>query len=77
MITTGLGGLGEIVDDRTGWVTGTNPDAMARALAEATRSDAAVAPRAAAAAERYQTHFSPTASTDRLLEIYDEVLDGR
>lgn len=77
VITTGLGGLGEIVDDRTGWVTGTNPDAMARALAEATRSDAAVAPRAAAAAERYQTHFSPTASTDRLLEIYDEVLDGR
>jgi glycosyltransferase involved in cell wall biosynthesis len=74
VITTGLGGLGEIVDPKSGWVTGTDPQALTDALIAAARSDAAVADRAAAAERRHQQLFSPEATTSELISIYEEAL---
>lgn len=78
VITTGLGGLGEVVDGDSGWVTGADPEALAEAIAEAMRSDRAVDERGAAAVHRHRSRFSPGATTSALLEIYESVLaDGR
>ena len=74
VITTGTGGLAEIVDDASGWVTGTAPDAMAAALSEAATSDHVVRGRSVGAVRRHDASFSPTATTRRLLDIYDEAL---
>lgn len=72
VITTGTGGLTEIVDDASGWVTGTDLDAMVAAVAEAAASDDAVSRRSTGAARRHEASFSPGATTERLLSIYDE-----
>jgi glycosyltransferase involved in cell wall biosynthesis len=76
VVTTGLGGLGEIVDDGSGWVTGTDPDELAKVLAFAASSDAAVAERAAAAVQRHDQLFSPAATTRALVDIYTEAIAG-
>jgi glycosyltransferase involved in cell wall biosynthesis len=70
VVTTGAGGLGEIVDDRSGWITGTDRDGLAQALVEAARSDEAVTARAGTARDRYLQMFSPEATTLALLDIY-------
>jgi glycosyltransferase involved in cell wall biosynthesis len=70
VLTTGTGGLREIVDEETGWVTGTDPAALARALEAAAAGDDAVATRAEAAQRRYLRLFSPEATTRALLDIY-------
>lgn len=72
VVTTGRGGLSEIVDSTSGWVTGTDPDAMAQALTEATDEQVA-SRRGEAARRRWQRLFSPEATTERLLEIYRSV----
>jgi glycosyltransferase involved in cell wall biosynthesis len=69
-ITTGRGALTEVVD-RAGWVTGTDPDELARAIDEAAASDALVDERGAAGRARHAAEFSLDASTSRLLAIYD------
>jgi glycosyltransferase involved in cell wall biosynthesis len=74
VVTTGIGGLSEIVDDESGWVTGTDPDALAHALAHAAADDDAVAARAEAAQRRYLRLFSPEATTRALLDIYERSL---
>jgi glycosyltransferase involved in cell wall biosynthesis len=74
VITTGLGGLGEIVDQASGWVTGVDPGAMAGAIAEAAADDAAVATRGAKGREKHRAHFSPEATTEALIDIYERVL---
>jgi len=71
VITTGRGALSEIVDGSTGWVTGLEPDAMAAAIVEAAASPETVQRRGAAAAARHQHTFSPTATTEALLRIYE------
>ena len=48
VITTGTGGLAEIVDDASGWITGVSVDAVASAIRQAASSDDAVARRGAA-----------------------------
>lgn len=73
VITTGLGGLNEIIDERTGWTTGADPAALADGLTAA-MSDAAVAGRSQAAIERHRRLFSPTATTRELLAIYERTL---
>jgi glycosyltransferase involved in cell wall biosynthesis len=75
VITTGRGGLGEIVDATTGWVTGTDPAALAAALVDAATSDRAVDERARAAAQRHAERFSPEATTRRLVELYAAARD--
>ena len=66
VITTGLGGLGETVDAATGWVTGTDPAALAAALRDAAGDDAAVAERGEAARARWAERYSPEATTAAL-----------
>lgn len=77
VVTTGTGGLREVVDETSGWVTGTDPANLGDALREATTSDAAVTRRAAAATERYRSLFSPAATTRSLLRIYEATLAYR
>lgn len=74
VITTGLGGLGEIVDAASGWVTGVDPGAMADAIAEAAADDDAVAIRGVKGRERHRAHFSPEATTGALIAVYERVL---
>lgn len=76
VITTGRGGLAEIVDDTCGWVTGVDPDAMSAALAEAAADDRAVDERGQAASARHTATFSPEATTDALLRVYDHARQG-
>lgn len=70
VVTTGQGGLSEIVDDTCGWRTGRDPRAMADALREAAASDHAIATRARAATRRHSKMFSPAATTATLMGIY-------
>jgi glycosyltransferase involved in cell wall biosynthesis len=74
VITTGSGGLSEIVDETTGWVTGIDPTGLARALVEAAHSDAAVDARGEAARRRHAERFSPDATTRALLDAYEDAL---
>ncbi|HEX6424801.1 MAG TPA: glycosyltransferase family 4 protein [Acidimicrobiales bacterium] len=75
VITSGLGGLSEIVDDSSGWITGTEPAALARAIDEAAASDEVVAAKGAAGRDRHARLFSPEATTRALIEIYSEAID--
>jgi glycosyltransferase involved in cell wall biosynthesis len=74
VITSGLGGLGEIVDDASGWTTGTDPAALAKAIEGAAASDGAVAAKGAAGRDRHARLFSPEATTRALIEIYGEAI---
>lgn len=74
VITSGTGGLSEVVTGSSGWLTGTDPHAMADAIAEASGSDAAVNERGAAGRRRYEQLFSPDATTGALIGIYDSML---
>ncbi|HEY8545693.1 MAG TPA: glycosyltransferase family 4 protein [Acidimicrobiales bacterium] len=73
VITTGRGGLAEIVDDASGWVTGTEPEALAAALAAAAGNDEEVARKGKEAARRHEELFSPAATTRALVDIYREI----
>ena len=75
MITTGTGGLSEIVDDDCGWITGRSPEDLARALEAAVHDDAAVAGRADAARRRHAERFSPEATTAELVRIYENEME--
>jgi glycosyltransferase involved in cell wall biosynthesis len=76
VITSGHGGLGEIVDHTTGWITGSDPTALATALTAAT-SDPAVDDRSRAALRRHAECFSPQATTRHLVDLYASVIDAR
>ncbi len=71
VITTGSGGLSEIVDDHCGWITGRSPEVLARALEAAANDDAAIVQRAEAGRRRYADCFSPEATTAELVRIYE------
>jgi glycosyltransferase involved in cell wall biosynthesis len=70
VITTGRGGLSEIVDETCGWRTGTDAPSIADALRQAASSDDAVVTRAHAARRRHLETFSPEATTAALVELY-------
>jgi glycosyltransferase involved in cell wall biosynthesis len=73
VITSGLGGLAEVVDDTTGWITGTSVEALAAAIGEAAVSPDAVDRRGAAASRRHAERFSPAVTTAELIGIYEDV----
>jgi glycosyltransferase involved in cell wall biosynthesis len=75
VVTTGSGGLGEIVDPESGWITGTDPDDLAKALVDAATSDGDVARRAEAAVRRHRQLFAPEVTTRELIRIYEDELD--
>ena len=77
VITTGTGGLAEVVDEASGWVTGRSVDAMAAAMREAATSDDVVAERGVRAAARHASRFSPEATTAALIRIYEGVVGPR
>jgi glycosyltransferase involved in cell wall biosynthesis len=74
VITTGRGGLTEVVGDAAGWIIGTDPAALARAIDEAAGSDELVASRGAAGRARHARLFSPEATTGVLIDIYREAI---
>jgi glycosyltransferase involved in cell wall biosynthesis len=74
VISSGQGALCEIVDGDSGWTTGTDPGALAEALRAASTSSGLVAVKGAAARRRYESAFSPEATSRRLVEIYRDVL---
>lgn len=76
VITTGRGGLAEVVGGDAGWVTGTDPAALARAIDEAAAADDEVAARGAAGRDRHARLFSPKATTAALLDIYQATVDA-
>ena len=76
VITTGTGGLAEIVDEACGWRTGISATAMADAIRAAAASDAEVDRRGRAAAERHARLFSPEATTRALVDVYRSALTG-
>lgn len=74
VITTGHGGLAEIVDDTCGWCTGADPGRMAEAVREAATSDEVVAAKGRRAARRHASIFSPEATTAALIDVYREAI---
>ena len=76
VITTGMGGLREVVGDDAGWITGTEPQRLAQALVEA-EDDRAVTTRAIAARRRHQDLFSPHVTTQALVDIYENCIRQR
>jgi glycosyltransferase involved in cell wall biosynthesis len=75
VVTTGSGGLAEIVDDSCGWVTGPAPDAVAAALVAAAGNDEEIARKGKEASRRHGDLFSPASTTRSLLDIYADVAD--
>lgn len=74
VITTGMGGLDEIVDEASGWLTSTDPATLTAALTEASASDHLVDSRSIAARKRYERLFSPTSTTQALINLYNDTL---
>ena len=74
VISSGTGGLAEVVDERSGWITGTDPVVLAQTLTGVAQDDAEIARRAVAARRRYEQMFSPSATTGALLDIYEAAL---
>jgi glycosyltransferase involved in cell wall biosynthesis len=70
VVTTGAGGLAEIVEPTAGWVVPPEPAALVAALTEAVTERGA---RGEAARTRYLTSFTPAVAVRRLLAHYDEV----
>jgi glycosyltransferase involved in cell wall biosynthesis len=70
VITTGRGALAEITGQDSGWIVGTDPAALARAIDEAASSDALVAAKGGAGRARHAELFSPEATTAALIDIY-------
>lgn len=76
VITTGRGALAEVVGADAGWITGSEPAALARAIDDAAASDATVARKGAAGRARHAELFSPEATTGALMDIYREAIAG-
>ena len=72
VITTGTGGLAEIVDQGSGWVTGRSVDGLVDAMRAATNDDA-VRQRSERAVARHAALFSPEATTAALVDVYERV----
>jgi glycosyltransferase involved in cell wall biosynthesis len=76
VIATAQGGLAEILDDTCGWVVAPEAGALAATLAEVAGADGEVAERAKRGLERYESRFSPEATTAALMDVYDEAVSG-
>ena len=76
VLTTGTGGLSEIVDDTCGWLTGTGSDALAAALVMVATYDDDVHRKGTAARARHARLFSPETTTKALVAIYEDALTG-
>lgn len=76
VITTGLGGLGEVVDESCGWLTGRDVSSLTAAIRHAAVSDDDVTVRGRNGRARYESRYSPVATTRRLIAIYEAAIAG-
>ena len=74
VVTTGTGALSEIVDASCGWVTGTEPAALARAIDAAGADDVGVDTRGTAGRRRHAARFAPEPTTEALVRIYEQAI---
>lgn len=78
LITSGLGGLAELVDRASGWAAGPSVDGLRGALVAVTTADAAsLDARGARARQRFETSFTPEVTTAALLSVYDRAISSR
>jgi glycosyltransferase involved in cell wall biosynthesis len=78
LISTGRGGLAEVADPDSAWTIEPEPAALAAALEDAAGTTAAdLDRRVAAGYERYTRLFSPEATTQALISLYEQVIDRR
>jgi glycosyltransferase involved in cell wall biosynthesis len=73
VVTTGLGGLADVVDTASGWVVPPTVDGLAGGLAAAVAERGT---RGAAARARYLAHFTEAAAIKRLTGIYSALVSG-
>ncbi len=76
VVTTGLGGLRDMVDDSCGWIVAPDPGAVAAGLTEVLAADEAVAVRGGQARLVYEKRFTPEVTTRALVDIYTEAIAG-
>ena len=78
VVATRMGGLGELVDDRCGWLVEPTAETLAPALAAAAAaSPDRLAAMGRAGRARYEAAFTPSAVVARLVDTYEAVLSGR
>jgi glycosyltransferase involved in cell wall biosynthesis len=73
VITTGTGGLAELVDERSGWLVAPTAGSLADGIIAAVKAGG---DRGPAARERYLAEFTEEAAVQRLIGIYEGVLAG-
>jgi glycosyltransferase involved in cell wall biosynthesis len=69
-VTTGTGGLAELVDERSGWLVPPTRAGLAEGIAAAVRERGS---RGDAARERYLAEFTETTAVRRLIAYYEAV----
>lgn len=74
IVSTRSGALTSLVDDECAWTVDADADALARTLREVAARDDDVIARASGARRRWAAHFSPPATTEALVDVYDHVL---
>jgi glycosyltransferase involved in cell wall biosynthesis len=74
VVTTGTGALSEIVDASCGWVTGTEPAALAGAIDAAGADDVGVDTRGMAGRRKHAARFAPEPTTEALVGIYEQAI---
>jgi glycosyltransferase involved in cell wall biosynthesis len=78
LISTGRGGLGEVVDPGSAWIVDADPASLAAAIEGAAgATDADLQARTEAGFERYTRLFSPEATTRALIARYEQTIDRR
>lgn len=75
VISTGLGGLSDLLTPTTSWRVAPSVDAWAAQLSATTLAEAAS--RGQAARAHYESHYTPDVVTRRLIGIYDELVRHR
>lgn len=76
IVTTGVGGLADIVDDSCGWTVPPDAASWAVALDTVLRSDSGVSTRGEQARLVYEAQFTPEVTTKALLDTYAEAIGG-
>jgi glycosyltransferase involved in cell wall biosynthesis len=75
VLSTGRGGLAEIVDSSTGWVSGTDAPGLGAAMSDALAASAdRIDAMGRAARGRYESRFTPEVKTRNLIAIYNDVV---
>jgi glycosyltransferase involved in cell wall biosynthesis len=77
LVVTRRGALPEVAGEDSSWVVDPEPAALAEALVAAAGSDAGLAARTRAGHDRYARAYSPEATTNALLALYEREVARR